>query len=202
VLTSTSTSVTTTSLPPDATDAKPTGIAQHAFYGAFLGAADVGERFQSLAEPDVARGLAHHYRTGHKPDGLWWVADATWSDPHSNESLRRIEETRWYFADEETATRFVSSVVTNLHEHTRSDDTEGPSVGSDCHVLKAAIEETTGTITHYFYVFRVARVVAELRFDQGSRSRVALTEDLVVPLARRAAERVVAAQATELQPAP
>src|ERR1700722_104067 len=75
----TPTSVTTTSLPPDATDAKPTGIAQHAFYGAFLGATDVGERFQSLLDPDVARGLARHYRTGQKPEGLWWVADATWS---------------------------------------------------------------------------------------------------------------------------
>ena len=198
VPTSTSSSVTTTSSPPDATAAKPTGIAQHAFYGAFLGAGDVGERFQSLAEPDVARGLARRYRTGQKPEELWWVADATWSDPHSDESLRRIEETRWYFADEGAASRFVASVVSNLHEHTRSEDTEGPSVGSDCHLLKATIEETMGTMTHYIYVFRVARLVAELRFDQGPRARTSLTQDLVVPIARRAADRAAAAQATEL----
>jgi hypothetical protein len=190
---SSSASAGAASLPQDAAVAQPTGIAQRAFYGAFLGAGDVGERFQSLVEPDAARGLAHRYRPGQKPPGLWWVADAKWSDPHSYEPLRSIEEVRWYFADEGTASRFVAARMTSLRD-TQSEETEGPSFGNDCHVLRATVEGTIGTSTHYIYVFRVARLVAELQFDQGPRSRTALTEDLVVPLARRAAERAVAAQ--------
>ena len=55
-------------------------------------------------------------------------------------------------------------------------------------------EETIGSVTHFIYVFRITRLVAELQFDQGPRSRTSLTEDLVVPLARRAAERAASAQ--------
>jgi hypothetical protein len=194
---SASASVTNPTPAPEA-EAKPGGIARRAFYAAFLGAADVGDRFQSLAEPDVARGLARHYRAGQKPPGLWWVADASWSDPHSNESLRRIEETRWYFADEATASRLVASIIATLHQDTRTEDVEGPSFGSDCHVLKSTIEGTIGTMTYYFYVFRVGRLVAQVRFDQGPRSRAVLTEDLVIPFARQASERVAAAEATEV----
>jgi hypothetical protein len=84
-------------------------------------------------------------------------------------------------------------MLTSMRD-TRSEETEGPSFGSDCHVLKATVEETTGSMTYYTYVFRVARLVAELQFNQGPRSRTQLTEDLVVPLARRASERATAAQ--------
>jgi hypothetical protein len=178
--------------PPPAPE-KPKGISRRAFYRAFLGAADVGDRFQSLAEPDVDRGLARRYRRGQKPQGLWWVADSEWSDPHSDEALRRVMETRWYFADEAAASRFVGGIVEDLREHWRSEDTEGPSFGSDCHVLKGAIEETVGTMVHYVYVFRVERIVAELWFDQGPRAKKLLAEEAVVPFAKRAAERVAGA---------
>jgi len=179
---------------PVAKESKTPETTQDAFYRAFLSADDVGARFQSLAGPDVARGVAHHYGNGSTPDGLQWVADATWSDPHGYEPLRRIEETRWYFSDEAKASRFIESRVGDLREHWRSEDTQGPCFGSDCHVLTGTVEETTGSSTHYVYVFRVARLVAQLWFSQGPRSHTPLTEDLVVPLARRAAQRAAESQ--------
>jgi hypothetical protein len=190
----TATSAAATASAPDPASSNPPELTPNALYRAFLAADDVGERFQSILEPDVARGLNHHYRSSPKPDGLQWVADATWSDPHGYERLRRLEETRWYFTDEATASRFVESQVIDLREHWRSEDTEGPSFGSDCHVLKGTVEGTTGPSTHYVYVFRVARLVAQVWFAQGPRSHTPLTQELVVPLARRAAERVAGAQ--------
>jgi hypothetical protein len=178
----------------------PPDVPPQTFYDAFLAATDVGGRFQSLAEPNAARNLREHYRNGPTPAGLDWVADARWSDPHGYERLWRVEESKWSFADEESASRFVASVVDDLHQHV-SADTEGPSFGSDCHVLTGTVDRTAVPSTHFVYVFRVARLVTRMWFTQGPRARAPLTEDLVVPIARRAAEKAAAAQGVALDAA-
>ena len=160
------------------------------FYESFLDATDVGERFQGLVAPSSAEGLRRHYRRSQPPDGLRWVADTTWSDPHGAEPLYRIEETGWLFEEEAPASRHVDGVLSRLRKQYPNEDAVGPTFGDDCHLLKAITRTTLGERTFYTYLIRVSRLVVQISFTQGSHApEGSLTLDLVAPVARRAAER-------------
>jgi hypothetical protein len=70
-------------------------------------------------------------------------------------------------------------------------------VGEECSVFGGTRSLQAGgldiTLTSYFYVFRIGRVVAKLFVAQGPGAEGSLTPETVASLAERIVERIIAA---------
>jgi hypothetical protein len=74
---------------------------------------------------------------------------------------------------------------------------DAPAVGENCHVFggtdSVQLGGNTISMTAYFYIFRVGRVVAKLFVARGSEAGQPLLPGHLVPLAERIRERILSA---------
>ncbi len=111
----------------------------------------------------------------------------------SDDPVWRMVDIRWVFPSESAARAYHAEALSaNSERQPRIPKAE--HVGTECGVFGGTVthEAAKVTMTHYFYIFRVGRVVSKLYVAQGpSASKGALTVTAVAALAGKIATRSV-----------
>ncbi|HWF87929.1 MAG TPA: hypothetical protein VN659_03815, partial [Pyrinomonadaceae bacterium] len=110
-----------------------------------------------------------------------------------DQTVWRLVDIRFVFDDAEQASAY--------HHDRLKVNSEGyppiegaPAVGEECFVFGGTQSNEMGgisfSLTAYFYIFRVGRVVAKLFAAQGPQAKEPLTPEALVPLAQRIVQRI------------
>jgi hypothetical protein len=110
-----------------------------------------------------------------------------------DQTIWRIVDIRFLFDNAEDAAAYHQERLTYNSEGNPA-VSGAPTVGEECFVYGGAnsmeMAGVTVTLTTYFYIFRVGRVVAKLFVAQGPNAKDPLTLEAVVPLSERIAQRI------------
>jgi hypothetical protein len=118
-----------------------------------------------------------------------------WADPDGRETLWRITDLRWKFDSNDGAAAFHAKTVAHFKAKHFTVTPCDVAMGDECVRLFSGDELPDGTPhTEIGFLFRLGAIVAELEGAEGPRvgSRK-IRDDLVLPFAKRAEQRIRAA---------
>jgi hypothetical protein len=164
-----------------------------AYLSTFLDQIDVGplyrwvqdSRLHRPDDSDDAFARLHGRRTGLS---VWLAAP--------NQRIWHIVDIRFEFDSASDAAAYQQTRM-KANSEGKPEVPDAPAVGEDCHVFGGTDSIQMGgntiSMTAYFYIFRVGRVVAKLFVASGPEAGELLLPDHLAPVAERIRERILSA---------